>query len=372
MSTFIGKSENTQRTIALLDAGRLSAKPTVLWGEPGVGKTALIHALAERHDLTVRVVIGSTLDPSDIQGLPVLSTNEDGQPITDNTLPEWADTLIRLGRGILFLDELSTSTPAVQAAMLTVLQSRMVGRHRIPDDVWIIAAANPAESAADGWVLAAPMANRLLHINYVADPEDWFAGMRVAWGKDDVSETEREARAHIVAFVRAHTKKYLSAMPDNPDEAGRAWPSPRSWDNCATLWGRTTDPIVRNIAMEGFVGEAAASAFNVWFKNLKLPAYELVIANPEKFNWKEFKTDEVYMILHSVLDRVTGDNLKESAKVFEVANTVGQRTDVCAALAMPLIERANDIMAETGKDSRKELFALFKTYGAVLAKAGIN
>jgi hypothetical protein len=209
-------------------------------------------------------------------------------------------------------------------------------------------------------------------VDYIPDKEDWYAGMRVAFGNEEVSEAELEARAFIVAFVRANENKYFSAMPDTAEEQGKAWPSPRSWDNTGAVWGHIQDRRVRREVMRGYVGDAAESAFDVWFSNLKLPAYELVIAEPEKLAWNKFKTDEVYMILSSVLDRVKADNVPESAKVFEVANTIGNRTDVCAALAIPLIERCNEIMAETGKDNRKELFSLFKTYGPVLAKAGIK
>src|SRR6201997_3904781 len=130
--------------------------PVLLWGAPGTGKTSAIRAMAEAMNLPCETVIASIREPSDFAGLPV---------ITDGTVhfapPRWAQRLAAAGTGILFLDELSTAPPAVQAALLRVVLERTVGDLTLPDDVAVVAAANPPEQAADGWDLSAPLANRL-------------------------------------------------------------------------------------------------------------------------------------------------------------------------------------------------------------------
>jgi hypothetical protein len=158
-------------------------------------------------------------------------------------------------------------------------------------------------------------------------------------------------------------------MPDDPTLAGRAWPSPRTWDAAASVMGAVEDRAVQRIVMRGFVGEATESAFDVWLKTLKLPEYSLVISQPETLNWKGFKADEVWMILNMVLDNVNKDNLEKTAKVFEIANEKGGRTDICASLALPLIEKANKIFAETGQSDKKILLNLFKTYAAQVSRS---
>jgi hypothetical protein len=375
MGTFFGKSKEARNTLSLLQATRLSGLTPLLWGNPGIGKTALIKALAELEGAELRILIGSTLDPTDIAGLPFLGKNTEGQPITQSTLPDWADALNKAAiagrRAILFLDEISTSTPAVQASLLSLIQGRLVGQHKLHDDVWIIAAANDSSVAADGWELAPPMANRFLHVDYAFNKDDWFEGMRVAFGKDVVSESEKLWRDRIVAFLRSHDNS-INAMPDDATLAGKAWPSPRTWDNSAVMLGSLEDRAVQRIAMRGFVGEATESAFDVWLKTLKLPEYSLVIAQPESLNWKNFKADEVWMILNMVLDNAKMDNLEKTAKVFEIANLQGGRTDICASLALPLIEKANKIFAENGVTDKKILLNLFKTYSPQLKLAGVT
>src|SRR5205823_11964182 len=64
---------------------------------------------------------------------------------------------------------ISTAPPAVQAAMLRIVLERVVGDLELPPGVRVVAAANPPEQAADGWDLAPPLANRLVHLDWPVD-----------------------------------------------------------------------------------------------------------------------------------------------------------------------------------------------------------
>lgn len=46
--------------------------PILIWGPPGVGKTATITHLANELNLPIEVVIASIREPSDFNGLPVV------------------------------------------------------------------------------------------------------------------------------------------------------------------------------------------------------------------------------------------------------------------------------------------------------------
>ncbi len=63
------------RTDAQLEALTLAVSadlPVLLWGEPGIGKTAALNQLAEALDLPLTTVIASVHEPSDFSGLPVV------------------------------------------------------------------------------------------------------------------------------------------------------------------------------------------------------------------------------------------------------------------------------------------------------------
>ncbi|MEU1168154.1 MoxR family ATPase, partial [Streptomyces sp. NPDC005921] len=151
--TLLGDSSTEPRTDIQLEALTLAVAadlPVLLWGEPGIGKTAALTQLAETLELPLTTVIASVHEPSDFSGLPVVGDDPavQGVPMAP---PDWAIRLVKAGRGLLFLDELSTAPPAVQAALLRLVLERRVGALRLPPGVRIVAAANPRSSAADGW-----------------------------------------------------------------------------------------------------------------------------------------------------------------------------------------------------------------------------
>src|ERR1700712_2495787 len=86
--------------------------PVLLWGGPGIGKTSAVREMAEAAGLPCETVIASIREPSDFAGLPVVGA--DGESVS-LAPPAWAERLASESRGVLFLDEVSTAPPAVQA-----------------------------------------------------------------------------------------------------------------------------------------------------------------------------------------------------------------------------------------------------------------
>ena len=146
--------------------------PILTWGPPGVGKTATITMLADVLALPLEVVLASIREPSDFSGLPVI-----GKEGVRMEPPAWAHRLALAGKGLLFLDEISTAPPAVQSALLRVVLERAVGDLALPASVSVVAPANPPEQAVCGWDLSAPLANRFCHLFWSLDTQGWIDGM---------------------------------------------------------------------------------------------------------------------------------------------------------------------------------------------------
>jgi hypothetical protein len=264
--------------------------PVLLWGEPGIGKTAALTQLAAALDLPLTTVIASVHEPSDFSGLPIVGDDPaaHGVPMAP---PDWAVRLVRAGRGLLFLDELSTAPPAVQAALLRLVLERRIGALQLPPGVRIVAAANPRSSAADGWELSPPLANRFVHLQWTHDHEVVVRGLGGTWPRATLPRLDPQRLSDAVAFARRAVCGLLSArpalvhrLPSSETRRGGPWPSPRSWEMSlcliafATAAGSSRD--VLSLLVRGTVGDGPGLELLASLDRMDLPDPESLLADP--------------------------------------------------------------------------------------------
>ncbi|MGW1740522.1 AAA family ATPase [Nocardia sp. NPDC001965] len=291
--TLLNESTTEPRPDIQLEALALAVAadlPVLLWGEPGIGKTAALTQLADSLDLPLTTVIASVHEPSDFSGLPIVGDDpaEQGVPMAP---PDWAVRLVRAGRGLLFLDELSTAPPAVQAALLRVVLERRIGALRLPPEVRIVAAANPRSSAADGWELSPPLANRFVHLQWTHDHEVVVRGLGGTWPRATLPRLDPEKLSGAVTFARDAVCGLLAARPDlvhripsSETRRGGAWPSPRSWDMTlrliafATATGASRD--VLSLLVRGTVGDGPGFELLSSIDRMDLADPETLLADP--------------------------------------------------------------------------------------------
>jgi hypothetical protein len=267
--------------------------PVLLWGEPGIGKSAGLRQLATGLGVPLETVIASVHEPSDFAGLPIIGDDPaaTGVPMAP---PDWAVRLAASGRGIVFFDELSSAPPAVQAALLRVVLERRVGSLALPEPVRVVAAANPPSSAADGWHLSPPLANRFVHLRWTHDPRTVARGMAGTWPAVPVPVVDPARVSSAVARARGTISGFLTArpglahhLPGDAESRGLAWPSPRTWEMALRLLavGYATGAGQKAVAaaLVGAVGDGAGLELLNYLENLDLPDPDRVLANPAAF-----------------------------------------------------------------------------------------
>lgn len=297
--------------------------PVLIWGEPGIGKSSTISAIAKLLNLPIEIVISSVREPSDFAGLPIVHNGE-----VKLAPPSWAKRLAQAQKGILFLDELSTSPPAVQAALLRVILDKVVGDLELGKDIAIIAAANPIDSAAGGWDLAPPTANRFIHLDWKIDPKAWAKGLLNGWKLEvtDIPnedwESELPVANHIVSTFIERFSNALIKIPKDVSQSSKAWPSPRTWHFISKILASCRANKVPKEVLEllviGTVGEAAGAAFLDYLALMDLPDPEALLTNPT-YTFPKNRSDKVDVILASVISAVkrqmTVDRYYQGVKV---------------------------------------------------------
>ena len=348
--------------------------PFLLWGDPGAGKTAVVES-AVNSGWHVETLICSHYEPSDFAGLPVVSS----AGTVTLAPPGWAMRVAEnLGPSIVFFDEWTTAAPAVQAAALRPLTHGEVGMLRLPARVSFGAAANPADVAAAGWELAAPTANRFVHIDWEMPLEIFTESIVTGhWPKLNIPDLPlrfdaemASTRAQVAGFLRARGGQ-LSALPKDAASRGRAFPTPRTWDYTARVvalaralaQGRG----VQRLLVNGAIGASTGHEFLAWVSALDLPDPEELLADPLPGHFKGLRPDRVHIALQSVLAALVG-RLSADRWTAAMVVCVVAATEVGVDPAVPVVRA---LLRGEMRPPGAELPAGMSVFAAPLALAGL-
>lgn len=321
--------------------------PVLLIGEPGTGKTKGVEAVGRALGLETAVFIGACRTPEDIGGYPV--PDMERRRVSLLPVGEWIQPVLDKGEGIVFLDEMSCNTGAMQAALLRVAWEKVFGDVRLPAKASIVGAMNPPELAAGGYDIAAPLANRMVHIPWSVDPQAAIQGFLDDWPVPSVPIVpggwEKEMTG-VKVLMASFFKRFPTAIQRCPTEESKrseAWPSMRSWYGmaipllAAAKAAHVSDD-VEAILLSGAVGSGEAIKFLAWARELDLPDPEALLKNPKEFVIGD-RLDKTFATLNSVvaaaISNLTAPRWGAAWKILSACAKAGH-VDVAAAAARSL------------------------------------
>jgi hypothetical protein len=141
--------------------------PVFIHGSPGIGKSYIVADIAKKKGLELIDIRLSQLDPVDLRGIPSIKENQ------TVWMPPVFFPKDENSQGILFLDELNSAAPSVQAAVYQLILNRQLGEYKLPEGWRIIAAGNRMEDKGVVFRLPSPLVNRMVHLYVEAKYEDF-------------------------------------------------------------------------------------------------------------------------------------------------------------------------------------------------------
>lgn len=239
--------------------------PTFIWGSPGVGKSSLVQQIAQQKEMEFIDLRLSLLDPTDLRGIPFFE-NETKTAVWAK--PEFLPDTNSLEFGILFLDEINSAPPTIQAAAYQLILDRKIGEYILPKNFSIIAAGNYENDRGVTYRMPTPLANRFVHLNFDLDFDSW----------------------KIWAFANNIDKRiisYLSYKPSDlfmfdPKSASKSFATPRSWKFVDDILNSKLDSKLLENVIAGAIGVETAQEFLNYSKVMnELPNIDEIIAGKE-------------------------------------------------------------------------------------------
>jgi hypothetical protein len=196
----------TQRQLADFLLNVALVRPVFIWGQPGIGKSALVAEFASQVGLPCVSLLGSQLAPEDLIGVP---------QIIDGVSRFCPPSMIaRSEPYCLFLDELNACSHEVQKAFYSLILERRVGEYVLPAGSVVIGAGNRAQDSAIVKPMSSALINRLVHVHLRVSHRDWLE-----WAL-------RSGIHHLVVEYIQNRPDHLWSAPPKHEEP---FSSPRSW-----------------------------------------------------------------------------------------------------------------------------------------------
>lgn len=276
-------------------------QPVMIYGKPGIGKTALVKnltvSLAEKlgKPFTLRTLYPSQLESVDVKGLPMLKkvdikVDSSGEVVGEEviTITDWAlPSFFPIepdSHGILFIDEALTAAPSVQHAIMPLILEREINGRKMPDGWWSVGAANRKQDGCPAQTFNPALNNRFA-IHFVLKPSvDEFIEHAVKQGFD----------FRVIAFLRSNPQAgYLNSLSKTSDFA---WASARSWEflsNVLKLEHNTTKNITELYThIVGGIGIEVGNEFINYCQYAHLlPSIKDILKDPEKAPLPDFSKD---------------------------------------------------------------------------------
>lgn len=235
--------------------------PVFVWGNPGVGKSSIIKQIANDKNMEFIDLRLSLLDPTDLRGIPFFDSSNKSAIWAK---PEFLPNSNSQAFGILFLDEINSAPPTVQAAAYQLILDRKIGEYTLPMNYAIVAAGNYESDRGVTYRMPTPLANRFVHLDFELDFEEWKS-----WAYESKIDTR------IISFL-SYKPQNLFTFDAKAKE--KSFATPRSWSFVNDILNSNLQIEFLKDVISGAVGKDSSDEFMNFCKVIdKLPNIQEIL-----------------------------------------------------------------------------------------------
>lgn len=353
----------------IMDIAELLIKsgcPILFLGDPGVGKTSVMAALAKANGWDFEAFIASIRTPEELSGTMYVA---DGQLKT--SIPAWVSRFTEDKTGVFFIDELTTCAPTMQAGLLRIINEGIIGDYEMPKSVYRVAACN-GDNVSGTNTLSHPLANRFVHYNWTLNADQWANGRVTNFSEVTrrplpYNENWRDGKWEYVALVSEFIKtnpQQLHKMPENEGFDGLAWASPRSWDMAIDILAVTHEftlqpkdsedgyyaylQDLRATFLRGCIGKEAAAEFMQWVRARDLPKITDIVENSSTFDLKSLRPDVISIVMKGIIG-YADSNPEKWEKFGQIFKRLYEEK-IAAPMVVYLMPQLNATLRKHGKN----------------------
>ncbi len=278
----------------------LAKQSILVVSAPGMGKTDIVTAAAERAKADLIISHPATSSPIDFMGLPLPTGKGDADFVPIGDLKKLV-TAKRLT--VFFMDDIGHAPTAVQAAAMQLFRAGRIGQHVVSKHVVILAATNAAEHRAGIHQMIEPMKSRFKSIVKLENDVDEWVQWAIPAGVPTV----------LIAFIMWKRNMLCDFQPKPGFENS---PTPRTVENVGDMLKTGIPAGCEYEVIAGTIGEGFATEF-VGFLQIQsqLPSIEQALNDPGSISIANDRPDLIYALVTSAADAVNPLQMENFVKL---------------------------------------------------------
>ena len=305
----------------------MSAKSIVpmIWGAPGIGKTAVANQCATENDYNYLQIILAERETPDITGYWYregnqmrLSVSDIVRKITEANKPT-----------LLHLDEVPQAVMMNQNVASRIVHDRVTGESVLPDSTAIVMSGNMRQHKAGTFEMPTHLRNRVSHVEMIADRDDF---------------RKHAGEKSIDPIITA----YLDWRPDHLsmfDATQYANASPRTWEKTSDVMSLNIPEYAERALVAGLIGDGVATEFYGFKKIAKgLPAIKDIFDEPERVTIANDPAT-IYALMGAVANHATSRNMDTVRRILNrISGDEFRKKEYCVSCLKEMHARNPNLM----------------------------